>query len=114
MEYGSALVRVYGKNIDHSHFDLIGFNISIGSDYIDGLSGWNIVGENIHNNLDPDKKEHFFTLYDYYDKGNSIKKDNNNLNYHIYKYIENLNLDFLTLLFFKYLYCLRWTYIFTS
>ena len=89
IEYGSALVLLYGKNIDHAHVDLIGFSISIASKitsmaYPDEI----IVGENIYNNLDQDKKEYFLALYDYHDKWNSVMKYNNNLKYHIYKYIK--------------------------
>ena len=90
VEYGSALVLVYGKNIEHAHVDLIGFSISIASKitsmaYPDEI----IVGENIYNNLDPSKKEHFLALYDYHDKWHLVMKYNNNLKYHIYKYIKN-------------------------
>ena len=90
IEYGSALVLLYGKNIDHAHVDLIGFSISIASKitsmaYPDEI----IVGENVYNNLDVKKKEHFLALYDYHNKWNSVMKYNNNLKYHIYKYIKN-------------------------
>ena len=90
IEYGSALVLLYGKNIDHANVDLIGFSISIASKitsmaYPDEI----IVGENIYNNLDLDKREHFLALYDHHDKWDSVMKYNNNLKYHIYKYIKN-------------------------
>ena len=90
IEYGSALVLLYGKNIDHAHVDLIGFSISIASKitsmaYPDEI----IVGENVYNNLDVKKKKHFLALYDYHNKWNSVMKYNNNLKYHIYKYIKN-------------------------
>jgi len=90
IEYGSALVLLYGKNLDHAHVDLIGFSISIASKitsmaYPDEI----IVGENIYNNLGQDKKEYFLALYDYHNKWNSVMKYNNNLKYHIYKYIKN-------------------------
>ncbi len=53
IEYGSALVLLYGKNIAHAHIDLIGFSISITAK-ITSLSfpGEVIVGENIFHNLD--------------------------------------------------------------
>lgn len=89
IEYGSALVLLYGKNIDHANVDLIGFSISIASKitsmaYPDEI----IVGENIYNNLDQDNREHFLALYDHQDKWDSVMKYNNNLKYHIYKYIK--------------------------
>ena len=90
IEYGSALVLLYGKNVEHAHIDLIGFSISIASKitsmaYPDEI----IVGENIYNNLDQGEKEYFLALYDYHNKWNSVMKYNNNLKYHIYKYIKN-------------------------
>ena len=90
IEYGSALVLLYGRNIEHAHIDLIGFSISIASKitsmaYPDEI----IVGENIYNNLDQGKKENFLALYDHHNKWNSVMKYNNNLKYHIYKYIKN-------------------------
>ena len=48
-----------------------------------------IVGENIYDNLDQGEKEYFLALYDYHNKWNSVMKYNNNLKYHIYKYIKN-------------------------
>ena len=47
-----------------------------------------IVGENIYNIIDPDKKEHFLALYDDQDKWNSVMKYNSNLKYHVYKYVK--------------------------
>jgi class 3 adenylate cyclase len=89
IEYGSALVLLYGKNIDHANVDLIGFSISIASKitsmaYPDEI----IVGENIYNNLDLENREHFLALYDHHNKWDSVMKYNNNLKYHIYKYIK--------------------------
>jgi class 3 adenylate cyclase len=57
IEYGSALVLLYGKNIAHAHIDLIGFSISITAK-ITSLSfpGEVIVGENKYHNLDDEEK----------------------------------------------------------
>ncbi|VFJ12783.1 adenylate/guanylate cyclase domain-containing protein [Candidatus Nitrosocosmicus franklandus] len=90
IEYGSALVLLYGKNIEHAHIDLIGFSISIASK-ITSMAFPNeiVVGENIYNNVDSDKKKYFLALYDHYDKWSSVMKYNNNLKYHVYKYIKN-------------------------
>ncbi len=90
IEYGSALVLLYGKNIAHAHIDLIGFSISIAAK-ITSLSfpGEVIVGENIFHNLDEDQKKYFIALYtERNSKWDIAMKYNNNLNYRIYKYIK--------------------------
>ena len=90
IEYGSALVLLYGKNIAHAHIDLIGFSISIAAK-ITSLSfpGEVIVGENIFHNLDVSQKKYFIALYaERNSKWDSAMKHNNNLNYRIYKYIK--------------------------
>ena len=90
IEYGSALVLLYGKNIAHAHIDLIGFSISITAK-ITSLSfpGEVIVGENIFHNLDEDQKKYFIALYtERNSKWDIAMKYNNNLNYRIYKYIK--------------------------
>ena len=90
IEYGSALVLLYGKNIAHAHIDLIGFSISIAAK-ITSLSfpGEVIVGENIFHNLDEDQKKYFIALYtERNSKWDIAMRYNNNLNYRIYKYIK--------------------------
>ena len=90
IEYGSALVLLYGKNIAHAHIDLIGFSISIAAK-ITSLSfpGEVIVGENIFHNLDEGQKKYFIALYtERNSKWDIAMKYNNNLNYRIYKYIK--------------------------
>lgn len=90
IEYGSALVLLYGKNIAHAHIDLIGFSISITAK-ITSLSfpGEVIVGENIFHNLDESQKKYFISLYtERNSKWDIAMKYNNNLNYRIYKYIK--------------------------
>ena len=90
IEYGGALVLLYGKNIAHAHIDLIGFSISITAK-ITSLSfpGEVIVGENIFQNLDMSQKKFFITLYaERNSKWDTAMKYNNNLNYRIYKYIK--------------------------
>ena len=90
IEYGSALVLLYGKNIAHAHIDLIGFSISITAK-ITSLSfpGEVIVGENIFHNLDEGQKKYFIALYtERNSKWDIAMKYNNNLNYRIYKYIK--------------------------
>ena len=89
IEYGSALVLLYGKNINHAHIDLIGFSISIAAK-ITSLAYPNeiVVGENIYNNTNTDSKKYFVTLYDSNSKWESVMKYNSNLTYHIYKYIK--------------------------
>ncbi len=90
IEYGSALVLLYGKNIAHAHIDLIGFSISITAK-ITSLSfpGEVIVGENIFHNLDESQKKYFVALYtERNSKWDIAMKYNNNLNYRIYKYIK--------------------------
>ncbi|MFI5407336.1 MAG: adenylate/guanylate cyclase domain-containing protein [Nitrososphaerales archaeon] len=90
IEYGSALVLLYGKNIAHAYIDLIGFSISIAAK-ITSLSfpGEVIVGENIFHNLDEDQKKYFIALYtERNSKWDIAMRYNNNLNYRIYKYIK--------------------------
>ena len=90
IEYGSALVLLYGKNIAHAHIDLIGFSISITAK-ITSLSfpGEVIVGENIFHNLDMDQKKYFIALYaERNSKWDNVMRYNNKLNYRIYKYIK--------------------------
>ncbi len=90
IEYGSALVLLYGKNIAHAHIDLIGFSISITAK-ITSLSfpGEVIVGENIYHNLDAEEKKYFLALYaERNSKWDSVMKYNNNLSYRIYKYVK--------------------------
>jgi adenylate cyclase len=90
IEYGSALVLLYGKNIAHAHIDLIGFSISITAK-ITSLSfpGEVIVGENIYHNLDDEEKKYFLALYaERNSKWDSVMKYNNNLSYRIYKYVK--------------------------
>lgn len=90
IEYGSALVLLYGKNIAHAHIDLIGFSISITAK-ITSISypGEVIVGENIYHNLDPEEKKYFLALYaERTSKWDSAMKYNNNLSYRIYKYVK--------------------------
>jgi adenylate cyclase len=90
IEYGNALVLLYGKNIAHAHIDLIGFSISIAAK-ITSLSspGEVIVGENIHHNLDISQRKYFIALYDDRNsKWDTAMKYNNNLNYRIYKYVK--------------------------
>ena len=90
IEYGSALVLLYGKNIAHAHIDLIGFGISITAK-ITSLSfpGEVIVGENIFHNLDMDQKKYFIALYaERNSKWDNVMRYNNKLNYRIYKYIK--------------------------
>ncbi len=91
IEYGTALVLVYGQNVHHAPIDLIGFSISIASK-ITSMAYPNeiIVGENIYDNISDSEKQYFLALYDdHQDKWNSVMKYNNNLKYHIYKYIKN-------------------------
>lgn len=87
IEYGTALVLLYGKNINHAHIDLIGFSISIAAK-IASMAYPNeiVVGENVYNNVDSGSKKFFVTLYDNNSKWASAMKYNNNLSYHIYKY----------------------------
>jgi adenylate cyclase len=90
IEYGSALVLLYGKNIAHAHIDLIGFSISITAK-ITSLSfpGEVIVGENIYHNLDIGQQKYFLALYaERNSKWGSVMKYNNNLNYRLYKYVK--------------------------
>ncbi len=89
IEYGTALVLLYGQNVAHAPLDVIGFSMSIAAKitsmaYPDEI----IVGENIYNNINSDEKESFLALYDHQDKWNSVMRYNNNLKYHIYKYIK--------------------------
>ena len=90
IEYGTALVLVYGQNVHHAPVDLIGFSISIASK-ITSMAYPNeiVVGENFYDNIDDNEKKYFLALYDHQDKWNSVMKYNNNLKYHIYKYIKN-------------------------
>lgn len=89
IEYGTALVILYGKNINHAHIDLIGFSISIAAK-ITSMAYPNeiVVGENVYNNVDISSKKFFITLYDNNSKWATAMKYNNNLSYHIYKYIK--------------------------
>jgi class 3 adenylate cyclase len=89
IEYGTALVLLYGKNIDHAHIDMIGFSISIAAK-ITSMAYPNeiVVGENVYNNIDISSKKYFITLYDNNSKWASTMKNNMNLSYHIYKYIK--------------------------
>jgi class 3 adenylate cyclase len=91
IEYGSALVLLYGKNIAHAHIDLIGFNISIAAK-ITSLSfpGEVIVGQNIFHNLDLSQRKYFIALYEERNsKWDTTMKYNNKLNYRIYKYLKD-------------------------
>ena len=91
IEYGSALVLLYGKNVAHAHIDLIGFSISITAK-ITSLSfpGEVIVGQNIFNNIELSQKKYFIALYEERNsKRDTAMKYNNNLNYRIYKYIKD-------------------------
>lgn len=87
IEYGTALIILYGKNINHAHIDLIGFSISIAAK-ITSMAYPNeiVVGENVYNNVDKSSRKFFITLYDNNSKWASTMKYNNNLSYHIYKY----------------------------
>jgi len=90
IEYGSALVLLYGKNTAHAHIDLIGFSISITAK-ITSLSfpGEVIVGENVFHNLDISLKKYFIALCsERNSKWDTVMKYNNNLNYRIYKYVK--------------------------
>lgn len=90
IEYGSALVLLYGKNISHAHIDLIGFSISIAAK-IASLSfpGEVIVGENVFHNVDINQKKYFIALYaERNSKWDIVMRYNNNLDYRIYKYIK--------------------------
>lgn len=90
IEYGNALVLLYGKNTDHAHIDLIGFGISITAKITSlGFPGEVIVGENIYHNLDFSQKKYFLALYtEQNSKWDSVMKYNNNLNYRIYRYVK--------------------------
>ena len=90
IEYGNALVLLYGKNTDYAHIDLIGFSISITAEITSlGFPGEVIVGENIYHNLDISQKKYFLALYaERNSKWDSVMKYNNNLNYRIYKYVK--------------------------
>ncbi|KAF0869988.1 adenylate/guanylate cyclase domain-containing protein [Candidatus Nitrosocosmicus agrestis] len=92
IEYGSALVILYGKNINHAHIDLIGFSISIAAK-ITSVAYPNeiVVGENAYNNIDSSLKKSLVTLYDNNSKWTSTMKFNNNLSYRIYKYTKEQN-----------------------
>ena len=63
IEHGTALVLLYGQNVHHAPFDLIGFSISIAAK-ITSMAYPNeiIVGENIYNNIDSEKKRDTFLL----------------------------------------------------
>jgi len=91
IEYGSALVLLYGKNVAHAHIDLIGFNISIAAKITSlSLPGEVIVGQNIFQNIESSQKKYFIAVYEErISKWDTAMKHNNNLRYRIYKYIKD-------------------------
>jgi adenylate cyclase len=90
IEYGEAIILLYGRNIEFAHIDLIGFSISIASK-ITSLASPNeiIVGENAFDLIGNDQKKFFIDLTS--EKGSkwdSVMKYNNDLRYRIFKYLK--------------------------
>ncbi len=91
IEYGDAIVLVYGKNVSFAHIDIIGFSISIASK-ITSLASTDeiIVGENAYINSGDENKKYFVDLtLEKGSKWDSIMRYNNNLKYRIFKYVKN-------------------------
>ncbi len=90
IEYGEAIVLVYGKNIEFAHIDLLGFSISIASKITSLASpGEIIIGENSYNHLDKDEKKFFADLTEEKEpKWSNVMKYNNNIKYRIFKYLK--------------------------
>ncbi|HEY6536976.1 MAG TPA: adenylate/guanylate cyclase domain-containing protein [Candidatus Nitrosocosmicus sp.] len=90
IEYGDAIILVYGKNTEFAHIDLIGFSISIASK-ITSLASQNeiIVGENAYNLVDADQKKYFIELtLNEVSKWDNIMKYNNDFKFRIYRYLK--------------------------
>lgn len=90
IEYGDAIILVYGKNTEFAHIDLIGFSISIASK-ITSLASPNeiIVGENAYNLVDADQKKYFIELtLNEVSKWDNIMKYNNDFKFRIYRYLK--------------------------
>lgn len=91
IEYGDAIVLVYGKNIEFAPIDIIGFSISIASK-ITSLAAPNdiLIGENAYENIPYKYKQVFTNLsLEKGSKWDSIMKYNNNIKYRVFRYIEN-------------------------
>lgn len=90
IEYGTAIVLLYGKNITHAHIDLIGFSISIAAK-ITSLAFPNeiVVGQNAYDNIEQGERKFFVALDgNQNSKWISAMKYNRNLKYDVYKYIK--------------------------
>ncbi len=90
IEYGDAIILVYGKNMEFAHIDLIGFSISIASK-ITSLASPNeiIVGENAYTLIDDMQKKFFVELnLKEVSKWDNVMKYNNDLKYRIYRYLK--------------------------
>lgn len=88
IDYGDVIIVVYGKNIESSHIDLVGFSISIASKITSLASAGDIVvGENAYIMAPKDEKNYLEPFYqEKNSKWNTVMKYNKNLNYKIYKY----------------------------
>jgi class 3 adenylate cyclase len=90
IEYGDAIILVYGKNIEFAHIDIIGFSISIASK-ITSLASPNeiIAGENAFSLIGEDQKKFFVDLtFDQGSKWDNIMKYNDGLKYRVFKYVK--------------------------
>ena len=90
IEYGDAIILVYGKNSEFAHVDLIGFSISIASK-ITSLASPNeiIAGENAFFLIGDDQKKFFIDLTsERGSKWDSIMRYNDGLKYRVFKYIK--------------------------
>ena len=90
IEYGDAIILVYGKNMEFAHIDLIGFSISIASKITSHASPNEIiVGENAYNLVDEIQKKFFVELnLKDISKWDNVMKYNNDFKYRIYQYLK--------------------------